>query len=174
MAWRRPGDKPLSEPKMVGVPTHICVTRPQWVKVPHVSQFESITMKTLKTIVSELLGDGLTPLDAKPSAGTAMLKELFLTHWHRDKMAAILQITFSSVLPWMNFEWNFIEICPLVSTHQCDSIGSDNGLVPIRRQAIIWTNDCMFNWRMYESLGPSERLLNTILSVHNTLFTSRQ
>ena len=30
MAWRRPGDKPLSEPMMVSLPTHICVTRPQW------------------------------------------------------------------------------------------------------------------------------------------------
>ena len=33
MAWRRPGDKPLSETMMVSLPTHICVTRPQWVKV---------------------------------------------------------------------------------------------------------------------------------------------
>ena len=32
MAWRRPGDKSLSEPMMVSLPTHICVTRPQWVK----------------------------------------------------------------------------------------------------------------------------------------------
>ena len=31
MAWRRPGDKPLSEPMMVCLPTHICVIRPQWV-----------------------------------------------------------------------------------------------------------------------------------------------
>ena len=31
MAWRRPGDKPLSEPMMVSLPTHICVARPQWV-----------------------------------------------------------------------------------------------------------------------------------------------
>ena len=31
MAWRRPGDNPLSEPMMVILPTHICVTRPQWV-----------------------------------------------------------------------------------------------------------------------------------------------
>ena len=31
MAWRRSGDKPLSEPMIVGLPTHICVTRPQWV-----------------------------------------------------------------------------------------------------------------------------------------------
>ena len=33
MAWRRPGDKPLSEPMMVSLLTHICVTRPQWVNV---------------------------------------------------------------------------------------------------------------------------------------------
>ena len=32
MAWRRPGYKLLSEPMMVSLPTHICVTRPQWVK----------------------------------------------------------------------------------------------------------------------------------------------
>ena len=30
MAWRRAGDKPLSEPMMVSLLTHICVTRPQW------------------------------------------------------------------------------------------------------------------------------------------------
>ena len=35
MAWRRPGDKPLSEPMMVSLLTHICVTRPQRVKVTH-------------------------------------------------------------------------------------------------------------------------------------------
>ena len=29
MAWRRSGDKPLSEPMMVSLLKHICVTRPQ-------------------------------------------------------------------------------------------------------------------------------------------------
>ena len=54
MAWRRPGDKPLSEPRMVsllwdymvvsGLLTHICVTRPQWVKRDDaISFFQSIT-----------------------------------------------------------------------------------------------------------------------------------
>ena len=32
MAWRRPGDKPLSEPMMVWLLTHICVARPQCIK----------------------------------------------------------------------------------------------------------------------------------------------
>ena len=45
MAWRRPGDKPLSEPMMVRVPTHICVTRPQWVKVTMIA-YSSITSDT--------------------------------------------------------------------------------------------------------------------------------
>ena len=31
MAWRRPGDKPLSEPMMVRLLAHLWVTRPQWV-----------------------------------------------------------------------------------------------------------------------------------------------
>ena len=31
MAWRRSGDKPLSEPMMVNLLTHVWVTQPQWV-----------------------------------------------------------------------------------------------------------------------------------------------
>ena len=31
MTWRRQGNKPLSEPMMVRLLKHICVTRPQWV-----------------------------------------------------------------------------------------------------------------------------------------------
>ena len=33
MIRQRPGDEPLSEPMMVRMPTNICVTRPQWVKL---------------------------------------------------------------------------------------------------------------------------------------------
>ena len=33
MAWHRPGDKPLSEPMMVNLLTHIHVTGPQWINV---------------------------------------------------------------------------------------------------------------------------------------------
>ena len=40
MAWRRPGDKPLSETVMVTLLTHICVTRPQWVKVDKMLAFD--------------------------------------------------------------------------------------------------------------------------------------
>ena len=32
MAWRRPSHKPLSASVLVDLQTHLCVTRPQWVK----------------------------------------------------------------------------------------------------------------------------------------------
>ena len=31
MAWRQQGDKPLSEPMMVSLLTHMCINQPQWV-----------------------------------------------------------------------------------------------------------------------------------------------
>ena len=39
MAWRRPGDKPLSEPMMIKLLTHICITWPQWVKIASTSGY---------------------------------------------------------------------------------------------------------------------------------------
>ena len=39
MAWCWPGDKPLSEPMIVSLLTHICVTRPQWVNLEHWYEF---------------------------------------------------------------------------------------------------------------------------------------
>ena len=45
MAWRRSGDKPLSEPMIIILPTHICVTRPQWVKVFMVSPMTKYNAK---------------------------------------------------------------------------------------------------------------------------------
>ena len=32
MAWHQPGDKPLTEPMVVRLLKHICVTQPQWFK----------------------------------------------------------------------------------------------------------------------------------------------
>ena len=37
MAWCRPGGKPLSEPMVVTLLTHLCVTRPHWVKLRYCS-----------------------------------------------------------------------------------------------------------------------------------------
>ena len=47
MAWRRLGDKPLSEPMMVNSLTHICVSRPQWVKLSETTHFQNIIFKNI-------------------------------------------------------------------------------------------------------------------------------
>ena len=50
MAWRRPGDKPLSEPMMARLLMHICVTRPQWVnKIFWPTQEDSLSIGQLTT-----------------------------------------------------------------------------------------------------------------------------
>ena len=59
MAWRRPGDKPLSEPMIVNLPTHICVTLPQWIKCSFIRScgtflnafsVEMCSISTIKTL----------------------------------------------------------------------------------------------------------------------------
>ena len=47
--------------------------------------------------------------------------------------------------------------------YQYVSIGSDNGLVSSRQQAIIWTNVNPFHWRKYAALGGDK--LNNLISV---------
>ena len=65
MAWRRPGDKPLSEPIVVSLLTHICVTRPQWVNIPQwpsTSRFSCCEMLWSKIEVRAFPDVWLTPI----------------------------------------------------------------------------------------------------------------
>ena len=62
--------------------------------------------------------------------------------WGRNKMAAI----FSDDI----FKYIFLnEVCAWGSNQKYPSIGSDNGLAPVRRQAIIWINEDLLHWRIY-------------------------
>ena len=77
------------------------------------------------------------------------------THFHPDKMAAISQTTFPNAFSWMKvlyFDSNFTAMCSYGSIWIYFSIGSDNGLAPIRRQAIIWTNTDPVDWRTIVAL----------------------
>ena len=65
------------------------------------------------------------------------------TLWGLDQMAAIFWMTYSKAFSWMKmyefhlkYHWNLFlrfELTIFI-------IGSDNGLVPTRKEAIIWTN----------------------------------
>ena len=59
-------------------------------------------------------------------------------------MAAISQTTLSNAFSWtkiLELRLNFPEVCSQGSNYQYSSTGSDNGLAPTRRQAIIWIID---------------------------------
>ena len=80
-----------------------------------------------------------------------------LTHWGRDKMDAIFQTTFLNAFSWMKmYEFRFHWSLFLRVQLQYSSIGSDNGLAPVRRQGIIWTSDGLVHWRIYASLDLNE------------------
>ena len=66
------------------------------------------------------------------------------TIWGRDKIATIFQTTYLNAFSWMKmyefrlrFHWRlFLRFQLTIS-----SIGSDNGLAPVRRQIIVWAHD---------------------------------
>ena len=54
MAWSRPGDKPLSEPMMVSLQTHICVIWPPWVKsIKHGTNLQKYAIQCLHLCISK-------------------------------------------------------------------------------------------------------------------------
>ena len=112
MAWRRPGDKPLSWPMMVNLPMHICITQPQWVNVLG-SQFISRSISPKYLQKTPLFGDSsLMTVRLGVNSWIEMLIYI-LIHWGRATHTCFSNLTI---------------------------IGSDNGLSPGLCQAIIRTN----------------------------------
>ena len=90
----------------------------------------------------------------------------FLSRWGWGKMATIFQTTYSNGFSWMKMYefWLkfhrtlFLRVQLAIFHH-----GWDNGLAPIRWQAIIWIDDCLVCWCIYISLDLKE----LIDSIHN-------
>ena len=83
-------------------------------------------------------------------------------------MATISQMNFQiHFLEWklLYFNSNFTEVCSQKSNWQYASIGSDNGMAPNRRQAIIWDNAVPIHWRIYAALGGEE--LTAVAHINN-------
>ena len=64
---------------------------------------------------------------------------------------------------WWNSDSNFTEICSQEFNWQKASIGSGNGLVPKRWQAITWTNAHTVHWCIYAALGRVNPLFLLVL-----------
>ena len=91
MAWRRPGDEPLSEAMMVSLLTHICVTRSQWVKW---SWYRMVQ-------VDIVVADGLATQRVGPEIATTWSSAL-LPLWKSTKH--------DDVIKWKHFPryWPFV------------------------------------------------------------------
>ena len=110
MAWRRWGDKPLSEPMMVRSPTHICATRPQWVKlcyfvyviinidyIVHNQQVYNICRWWIdfRKRVKDIWRFGFTRLVATPIRSVNTLR-----YWGLSKHRRLGITAFSNTIPW--------------------------------------------------------------------------
>ena len=98
MAWRRPGDKLLSELMVVNLLTHICVTRPQWVNrvrkwyIYRVDSRMSVLLGSLLLLASlfqcgsERITFTHRPLVGKVchcvTSGKVHVREHYHCHWH--------------------------------------------------------------------------------------------
>ena len=102
MAWRRPGDKPLSEPMMVSLTTHICVTRPQWVNRRGISQ--SVLMNLTGNIYSASCTFKMTVISSR---GQLMLK------WEFDQKTCLLRQGSPSDWCWLVLDpaWKMFNWC---------------------------------------------------------------
>ena len=74
---------------------------------------------------------------------------------------------------WLSFDLNFKEVFSQRSNWQFSSIGSDNCLMPNRRQAIILTNDVLACRRLYASYGinPIKKITYPVLPWYFNTFS---
>ena len=81
MTRRRPGDKPLSEPMLVSLLTHTCVTRPCWVKC-HINLCIVLSTSMIrlydKAFLYVFLSDSVNSLQENQNMQAAV------RHWRRD------------------------------------------------------------------------------------------
>ena len=163
MAWRRPGDKPLSEPMMVSSLTHICVTRPQWVKAP--SHFlNQIKLQPLRIKLWSNWNQHMKIFIQENASETVVCETAAI--WFKHQCVNTLRSrqngrhfpdnifkAFSWIKIfafWIQFDWILslrgqLTIIQHWFTDQA-----------IRQQAIIWTNDGLGWWCIYVPLGLNE------------------
>ena len=131
MAWRRPGDKPLFEPMLVNLVTHICVTRPQWVnssviKWPHLSTDWCECVNKALCIQKIFL------------LACATVKILHLSMQILYDVYSIISFRFGGMLQWWwEFPWHHFRLPSWI----CDDVTSGHHLgfmVTLLLVTILW------------------------------------
>ena len=97
MAWHRPGDKPLSEPMMVNLLTHVCATQPQWVNTLWPSY--AIWWHRSGPTLVQVMPCCLTAPSHYPNQYWLTISELF---WHSPE--GNFTGNAQDIYPWYEFE----------------------------------------------------------------------
>ena len=154
MAWRRSGDKPSSEPMMISLLTHLCVTRPQWVNI--------------EMVLTHWGRDKMAANFQTPFSIALSWKKMFefrlkfhwrlflrvqltiFQHWFRKWLGAVQAPSHYLNQWWLDYRHIYASLGLNQLTHwgrvmhKCivnlTIIGSDNGLSPAGCQAIFWIN----------------------------------
>ena len=112
---RRPGDKPLSEPMMVNLLAHICVTRPQWVKDINLNTLEAHCLT--KPLSEPVLTSHWWDLNIISSFNSNDCKKDFnikhncklcihiVWHFKYAKMSVITRQNISERATWFHLDW---------------------------------------------------------------------
>ena len=95
MAWRQSGNKPLSESMMASLLTHICVTRPQWVKMHFTKGSWAHNWKLMEIVINVVMTVIFQLVHKFPHVMTAQLS------WH----VVICDLIVSSFFKWEKHEF---------------------------------------------------------------------
>ena len=140
MAWRRPGNRPLSEPMMVSFLAHICVNRPQWGNSLAANRGQAIT----------LTNDDPFHWRIYPSPGCNELSLPMTAIWrHIAHFYSVFTLTNDDPFHWRIYPspgWNELSL-PMTAIWR--HIAHFYGVFTL-------TNDDPFHWRIYPSPGCNE------------------
>ena len=113
MAWRWSGDKPISEPMMVWLPTHKCVTRPQWVKglfwlclqwflIPFMVTSPARMLNQFWIIVNWTTTKGINLIHNKTQrfSVTNMHLKMMFAKWWQFVQASMCYFILEQIKPW--------------------------------------------------------------------------
>ena len=159
MAWRLPGDKPLSEPMMVSLLTHICLTQPQWVN------------RALRFMSFWVNQDDSSVIVTSQHRNSFRVTGPLWGEWiPLTKGQWCIALMFSLLLAWI-FCWtnNQIEMLVIWDTvglmwHHCNELYLDHHMNHINQQPYrvtttkqicvgSWRWSCLVNWFCYQLIA---------------------
>ena len=138
MAWNQPGDKPSSEPMMIILLTHICVTRRQWVQFNLFQLWQPVLSNTPRlgnAYMHQWTGSTLLQVVVWHLLSARLLPVLVNWTHEKKKEKAISYVKKTSYKNVCHFAW----ISMYEYWYSCVEPGASLGKLP----QVVWNKDCL-------------------------------